>query len=247
MKKVIILIIGIFGMALTTNAQKINSNSKANTLSPKEIKEGWQLLFDGKSTTNWHTYNKAFLGSAWKAEAGTLHLDSSKKEGWQTANGGDIVFEKTFKNFDFKIEWKIALAGNSGILFYVQEAKKYEYPWNTGIECQVADNQNNEDGKIYKSRAGDLYELVACTNEVVKPANEWNQLEIISKNGNLTVILNGEKVIATSLWDKKWKELIAATKFKDMPGFGTFKTGKIALQDHGADVWFRNIRIKELK
>ena len=241
MKKIVFLSIGLFWIALGANAQK------ANTLDKNEKKEGWQLLFNGASTAGWLTFNKAFLGSSWKAEKGTLHLDSAKKEGWQTANGGDIVFEKTYENFDFKIDWKISKGENSGVMFYVQEGKQYEYPWNTGIECQVADNQNNEDGKIDKCRAGDLYELVSCTRDVTKPANEWNQLEIISNKGHLTVILNGEKVISTMLWDKKWEELIAATKFKDMPGFGTFKTGKIALQDHGADVWFRNIKIKELK
>tara|TARA_R110000868_G_scaffold113100_1_gene303858 strand:+ start:2599 stop:3324 length:726 start_codon:yes stop_codon:yes gene_type:complete len=241
MKKTVFLIIGLVWLTLGANAQK------ANMLTEHQKKEGWQLLFNGESTAGWHTFNKTSLGNSWKAEDGTLHLDSSKKEGWQTANGGDIVFEKTYKNFDFKIDWKMSKAGNSGVMFYVQEGKQYEYPWNTGIECQVADNQNNEDGKIDKCRAGDLYELVSCSKDVTKPANEWNQLEIISINGYLTVILNGEKVISTALWDKKWKELIAATKFKDMPDFGTFKTGKIALQDHGADVWFRNIMIKELK
>ena len=241
MKKTVFLIIGLVWLTLGANAQK------TNTLTERQKKEGWQLLFDGKSTAGWHTFNKAFLGTSWKAENGALHLDSFKKEGWQTADGGDIVFEKTYKNFDFKIDWKISKGENSGVMFYVQEGKQYEYPWNTGIECQVADNQNNEDGKIDKCRAGDLYELVSCSKDVTKPANQWNQLEIISINGYLTVILNGEKVISTALWDKKWKELIAATKFKDMPDFGTFKTGKIALQDHGADVWFRNIMIKELK
>lgn len=242
MKKATLIITMLFCLVTNGNAQKNISNS----LTEKQKKEGWQLLFDGKSTTGWHTFNKAALGSSWKAEDGTLHLDSSKKEGWQTASGGDIVFEKTYKNFDFKTEWKISKGGNSGIMFYVQEGKRYEYPWQTGIECQVVDNQNSEDGTIDKCRAGNLYELVSCNKDVVKLAGEWNQVEIISKNGKLDIIINGVKVISTTIWDENWSELVAATKFKDMPGFGIFKTGKIALQDHGAEVWDRNIMIKEL-
>jgi len=246
MKKAIVIIIGLFFATINGNAQKKVSSPISNVLTVKQKKEGWKLLFDGKSTTGWHTFNKTTLGSAWKVEEGALRLDASQKEGWQTANGGDIVYDKIYKNFDFKIEWKISKAGNSGIMFYVQEGKQYEYPWQTGVECQVADNQYNEDGKIDKCRAGDLYELVSCNKDVAKRANEWNQLEIISDNGKLIVILNGVKVISTTIWDKNWSELIAVTKFNDMPGFGTFKTGKIALQDHNADVWYRNIMIKEL-
>ncbi|HEY4618966.1 MAG TPA: DUF1080 domain-containing protein [Flavobacterium sp.] len=246
MKKTTAIIVSLFCMIASANAQKKTFANDTNLLTEKQKKEGWQLLFDGVSTIGWHTFNKTILGSAWKVDGGTLHLDSSKKEGWQTANGGDIVYDKIFENFDFKIEWKISKGGNSGIMFYVQEGKQYEYPWQTGIECQVADNQNNEDGKIDKCRAGDLYDLVSCNKDVAKPEGVWNQLEIISKNGKLRVFLNDVKVISTTIWDRNWKGLIDATKFKEMPGFGTFRTGKIALQDHGAAVWYRNIMIKKL-
>ena len=102
-------------------------------------------------------------------------------------------------------------------------------------------------GKLYKSSAGDLYELFAtASRQYVKPAGEWNHVEIIADKGKLDFFMNNEHVLDTTIWDDAWKKNIANTKFKDMPGFGTFKKGKIVLQDHGADVWFRNIRIKNL-
>ncbi len=217
-----------------------------NTLTDAQVKEGWKLLFDGQSTKGWHDFNKPDLGTAWKAEDGTLHLKGSKTNGWQTANGGDIIYEEVYENFDLKIEWKVPVGGNSGVMFYAQEGAAYQYPWQTGIESQVLDNKEAGDSKIPKCKGGDLYDLVPCSVDVVKPAGEWNKLEIISNNGKLILILNDTKVIDMTIWDDNWKKLIAATKFKDMPGFGMFRSGKIALQDEGNDVWYRNIMIKKL-
>ena len=99
---------------------------------------------------------------------------------------------------------------------------------------------------ILKHRAGDLYDLISCSKETVKPALEWNQVEIKSVNGKLDFFLNGENVVSTTMWDDNWNKMIAASKFKQWPGFGTFKKGKICLQDHDCNVWFRNIKIKKL-
>jgi len=207
---------------------------------------GFTPLFDGKTTNGWHTYGKTGIGKSWKMENGLLHLDASKKADWQTADGGDIVTDNEYDNFYLKVEWKISRAGNSGIMFYVKEDPKYEYAWHTGPETQVADNKENEDGKLIKHRAGDLYDLISLSKEVVKPAGVWNKTEVIANNGKLDIVVNGEKVISTTLWDDNWKKLVAGSKFKEWPDFGTFRKGRIALQDHGADVWFRNVEIKKL-
>ena len=211
-------------------------------------KDSWKLLFDGKTTSGWHTYGKDSIGKAWKVEDSVLHLDASQKNGWQTKDGGDIVTNDEFENFDLQLDWKISEGGNSGLMFYVKEdTSKYKYAWESGPEMQIADNEKNEDGKVYKSRAGDLYELFATTSQQhVKPAGEWNHVEIRSNKGKLDFYMNDAHVLDTTIHDSAWNKIIANTKFKDMPGFGTYTKGKIALQDHGADVWFKNIKIKEL-
>lgn len=218
----------------------------AATLSEAEQKEGWQLLFDGSSTKGWHKYGGSPVGSAWKVVDGNLWLDAAQKVDWQIKDGGDIVSDEEYENFHLKLEWKIDTCGNSGIMFYVHEDTAiYKYPWETGPEMQVLDNKCHPDSKIMKHRAGDLYDLITA-KETVKPALEWNLAEIKSLNGQLSFFLNGENILNTKLWDEDWKEMVAASKFGKMPGFGTFKKGRIALQDHGNHVWYRNIRIKKL-
>jgi hypothetical protein len=111
---------------------------------------------------------------------------------------------------------------------------------------QVLDNNGHPDAKIIKHRAGDLYDLVSVSKETVKPVGEWNTAEIISNNGSLRFNLNGEQVVITTMWDDAWRTMLAGSKFKDMEGFGTYKKGKISLQDHGDNVWYRNIKIRKL-
>lgn len=235
----------VLTIAATLFFLTVFAQQKPNTLSAKEKKDGWQLLFDGKTTKGWHTFNKPQIGEAWKVSNGAIYLDTTQKDGWQVKGGGDIVNEKVLTNFHLKLEWKISKAGNSGIMFYVQEGEKFGYPWYSGPEVQVLDNDGHDDGKITKHRAGDLYDLIKSTTEPVKPYNQWNKAEIICNNGKLTLKLNGVTVVSTTMWDDHWKALIAGSKFKDMPGFGTFTSGKISLQDHGHTVWFRNIKVKE--
>jgi hypothetical protein len=235
----------------SSNASDDSSTSTENStvlnqLTEQEIAEGWQLLFDGSSTDGWSTYGQDTIGAAWKVSEGLLYLDASQKNDWQTVGGGDIITDQEFDDFHLKLEWKIAENGNSGIMFHVQEDFQFPYPWLTGPEMQILHNEGHPDGKIEKHRAGDLYDLVACSEESVAPVGEWNLAEIIIENETLTFKLNSVTVVQTILWDDSWKALIAGSKFKDMPSFGTFKSGKIALQDHGDDVWFRNIKIRRL-
>ncbi len=218
-----------------------------NTLTEDENKEGWELLFDGASTKGWHKYGNSPVGAAWKIADGNLYLDASNKKDWQIKDGGDIVTDNEYENFELKLDWKIDTSGNSGIIFYIHEdSVKYEWPWHTGLEMQVLDNNGHPDAKIIKHRAGDLYDLISSSKETVKPALEWNQVRIKSLNGKLDLYLNDENVVSTTLWDDNWKKLVAGSKFKAMPDFGTYKKGKIGLQDHGNVVWFRNIMIRNL-
>jgi hypothetical protein len=226
MKKYILSVLVLTVVGYTANAQK-----------------GFKKLFDGKTTKGWHSYNKATVGSAWEVQDGTLHMNPKTKG---ADGGGDLVTDKEYGNFHLKYDWKVAPGANSGLIFFVHEDPKFGQTYLTGPEMQVIDNDGHKDGKITKHRAGDLYDMLKSTSEPVKPVGEWNKAEIISDNGKLTFMLNGVKIVETTLWDDNWKALIAGSKFKTWQGFGTYKTGKIALQDHGDEVWYKNITIKEL-
>lgn len=249
MQKIILIACCSFIIA-SCNSQGGDTKSnemKTDSTTTTQNNDGWIPLFDGKTTNGWHKYGGGPAGAAWKVADGSLYLDTSSKGEWQTKNGGDIVTDDEFENFDLKLEWKISPGGNSGVMFGVHEdSAKYKYSWSTGPEMQVLDNDGHSDGKIHKHRAGDLYDLIACSKETVKPVGEWNQVEIKLDQGKLDFFLNGENVVSTTMWDDSWNKLVAGSKFKAMENFGTFKKGRIALQDHGHLVWFRNIMIKKL-
>lgn len=228
--------------ALITSALTVTTGLMAQN------EKGFKPLFDGKTTKGWHTYNQSGIGAAWKVEDGTLHFDPAARvqEQGKWTGGGDIVTDAEYENFHLKLEWKVAPGGNSGIIFYVKEDPSLPYSYHSGPEMQVLDNAAHPDAKIFKHRAGDLYDLVPCSKETVKPAGEWNLAEIIANKGTIELRLNGETVVQTSYGDEAWKKLVAGSKFKSMPAFGTFAKGRICLQDHGDKVWYRNIMIKAL-
>lgn len=220
--------------------------SSAN--SEKKESGKWINLFNGKTTRGWHTYGQAEADNkTWEVKNGELHTIVGGKSTGHEGYSKDLVTNEEFTDFHLKLDWKISSGGNSGIIFYVQEdSSKYKQTYETGLEMQILDNDKHSDGKIIKHRAGDLYDLIASSSEPVKPVGEWNTAEIISKNNKLELILNGIKVVSTTLWDDNYRAMLAKSKFKNMKNFGTFKSGKIALQNHGDEVWFRNISIKKL-
>lgn len=222
--------------ALATSA----AYAQDNKLTAAEEKAGWKLLFDGTSLTGWHKYNAGKPGDGWKVADGTFFLDPSIKDG-----GGDVVTDAEYENYEFSIDWKIEPCGNSGIIFNVVEKPTYKYVWLTGPEMQVLDNCH-PDGKIAKHRAGNLYDLIASSTETVKPGGEWNTARIVIHHGNLQLWLNGVKQVETTMFDSNWEAMIKASKFKDMPDFGKARKGKIALQDHGNKIWFKNAKIRVL-
>ena len=218
------------------------TGSAQNELSAKEKSQGWKLLFDGTSTTGWRNYQSGKVTDRWKVSNGELYLDKSV-----TAGTGDLMTDAEFQDYELALEWKISACGNSGIIFNVVEDDKYKNTYNSGPEMQVLDNTCHPDAKIAKHRAGDLYDLIAVSKETVKPAGEWNQVRIVSKNAKMEFWLNGTKVVDFTMHTPEWKKMVANSKFKTMPGFAEAKKGHIALQDHGDAVWFRNIKIRELK
>jgi cytochrome c len=220
-----------------------------NTLSEAEKAAGWQLLFDGKSMTGWHNWSKTTTGKSWIISDNAIHLNAQPNPNghWQAADGGDIITNEEYQDFELSLSWKIGACGNSGIIYnVVEDTAKYQYVWQTGPEMQVLDNTCHPDSKFPKHRAGDLYDLIACKYETVKPAGQWNEVRIVSKGGKVEHWLNHRKVVSFTMFDAQWNQLIAGSKFNTMPGFGRSPKGKIALQDHGDPVWYKNIKIRKL-
>lgn len=208
-----------------------------NSLTEAEKSAGWKLLFDGKTTTGWHNFNSDKVAEGWKVIDGCLTM---------TGNGGDIVTEGEYENFELSLEWAISEGGNSGIFFHVVESPKYKYVWETGPEMQVLDNAKHNDGKNALTSAGSNYALHAPAKDVTKPVGEFNEVRIVVKKGNVQHWLNGEKIVEYQIGSPEWKELVEGSKFKQMPDYAKSGKGRIALQDHGDRVRYRNIKIRPL-
>lgn len=237
-------------LSCKTPAKTGSTETGLNILTRQQEQEGWHLLFDGKTLNGWHRYGGETYGSAWRVDDAALLFDPAGKPGLRQVYRNrdvDIVTDGEFENFHLKIDWKVDTACNSGIMFLIHEdSTRYKNMWETGPEMQVVDNERHPDARVPKHRAGDLYDLIACTPETARPAGEWNQAEIIFNRGKLDFFLNGVNVVSTALWDDNWKKMIAASKWKGFPDFALYKKGRIGLQDHGRKVWYRNIMIRKL-
>ena len=233
------------------NTEETVAATSPNQLSEKEKEEGWKLLFDGKSTDGWRGYLKdSFPEKGWIIEDGALKVQGAGTG--EAGNGGDIIFDEEFKDFELSLEWKISEGGNSGI-FYLAEEIEGEPIFTSAPEMQILDNDRHPDAKLGKDgnrKAGSLYDLIPARPQNAKPVGEWNKVSVLVYRGTVVHTQNGENVVEYHLWTDEWKEMIKDSKFKDWKSFlnagGDDKKGYIGLQDHGDDVWFRNIKIKEL-
>jgi hypothetical protein len=211
--------------------------------------DGWVLLFDGESTNGFRGYNKdSFPEKGWEVVDGTLHCIGSGR-GEAGGGGGDIIIDKKFKNFELSLEWKISEGGNSGIFYLAREVEGQPI-YKSSPEMQVLDNAKHPDARLGKDgnrQAGALYDLIPAVPQNAKKAGEWNHVKILVYKGTVVHWMNGENVLEYHLWTPEWKEMCAKSKFKDWDDFiNTAEEGYIGLQDHGDDVWYRNIKIKEL-
>ena len=218
------MLMGLFVLASFSNCK----SSKTTNLS------------DANASQMWKKYNGTTPGKSWSFANGVVSFDPS------LGDGGDIVTKEEYQDFELSLEWKIQECGNSGIMFYVKEDENLFAPYLTGPEMQVLDNSCHPDAKIDKHRAGDLYDMIETNVVNVKPAGEWNSIKIVSKNSHLDFYQNGAKVVSFTMHSPEWDAMVAQSKFKDWSEFGKYKSGKIALQDHGDKVWYRNIKIKTL-
>jgi hypothetical protein len=209
-----------------------------NTLTAAEKKDGWKLLFDGSTTSGWRGFKKEAVPPGWKVVDGALT---------RVDKAGDLITTDKYADFDLTFEWRIAKNGNSGVFYHVAEAPDLDTVYRTGPEYQLIDNEGHPDAKNGPDRwAGANYALNAPTTSDTKPIGEWNQSRIVVNGPHVEHWLNGTRVVEYELWSPDWKARVAKSKFNAMPRYGMEKTGYIALQDHGNEVAFRNMKIKVL-
>lgn len=242
MKQGLIALIALLVLSACNNGEPATTQADAQS----QTDTAWVSLFDGSTTQGWHSYGKSTAGTAWKVADGLLYLDTMNKKDWQIADGGDLTSDGEYEHFHLSLEWKISPAGNSGIMFHVNEdTTKYKASFWTGPEMQILDKAHPD--ATVKHMAGDLYDLIEAKQRAEKPAGEWNLAEIVYNKGKLDFYLNGINTISTIKGDSSWNLMIAGSKFTEWPDFGTYSKGRIVLQDHGNYVAFKNIKIKNLQ
>ncbi len=247
MKKLLITLMIATACFYSKNTQAQDATA-LNTLTPQEVKDGVILLFDGKNTDQWRGYNKTdFPQEGWNIDNNAIHCIGSGKG--EAGKGGDIITKEKYKNFELTLEWKISEGGNSGIFYLAQEIPGLEI-YKSAPEMQVLDNLKHPDAKMGvdgNRQAGSLYDLIPAKPQNAKPVGEWNTVKIMVYRGTVVHYQNGVQVLEYHLWTDDWKKMCANSKFKDFNYFvDTAPEGFIGLQDHGDDVWYRNIKIRKL-
>ena len=223
----------LIGLAL---AALVSSGAHAadNTLTAAEKRAGWTLLFDGRTTKGWHGFKQTGPAPGWHVQDGVLSPDPKAP--------GDILTQADYANFELSFDWRISKAGNSGVMFHVIPVGEETY--ESGPEYQILDNGH---GEAPLQQAGALYALVAPAMDMTQPVGAWNTARLIVDHGKVQHWLNGMLVTQYEIGTPEFTALVAASKFRQWPPFATGTTGAIALQNHGADVGFRNLKIRVLK
>lgn len=252
--------------AISAHAQGVKymiaNNPEISLEKVQKDKDGYYILFDGTNMEGWRGYCKDYIPNKWNIKDGALHFNG-RGEG----EGGDIIFAHRFSNFIFEVEWKICEGGNSGIFYLGQESAtidangkvQYQPIYISCPECQVLDNERHPDAKLGATlgirQSTSLYDMIVAKPQNANPAGEWNKVKVVVKNGKVTHFQNGVKVLSYVLGGAEWIELLQSSKFSEQNwplAFEQLKVcgktpGYFGFQDHGDEVWYRNIRVKPLK
>jgi hypothetical protein len=229
-----------FAIAAVVFIHYNSDNNDSMKLSFTTDNDGWRSLFDGKTLNGWRIYqNKP--STDWKVSDGTIYCMGNKNE---ASTHADLITNDQFENFELSLEWKIAPQGNSGILYMVTE--EYQTSYLSGPEYQIIDDKGYPQKLEDWQHTAANYAMDPAPTAEPKPVGEWNETRIIVNKGHVQHWLNGKKVVEYDLWTDDWKQKKLAGKWKDAAGYGMSKKGHLALQDHGSEAWFRNIKIREL-
>lgn len=233
---VLIVAVAVVSMLLLATPAE-GQATPPNTLEDFEVEAGWVLLFDGTTTDGWRGYNREDFPDGWAVEDGTL-----TRVGW----AGSIIYgAKQFVDFDLRFDWKVEEGGNSGVFYRGEEG--LEDIFKSAPEYQILDDANHADGASPYTSAGAAYGLYPAPRGVVRPAGEWNVGRVVARGSQVEHWLNGVKVAEYELGSPDWAVRVAGSKFVEWPEFGTSLRGFVGLQDHGNRVWYRNLKIRELR
>ena len=246
-----ILVMILFFTNCKETKSRVEKKPSLNSLSQNEMNDGWKLLFDGKTFNGWRGIGiDSIPAGHWEIKNGTIHKIASGNvptmADGQPLKGGDLMTDKTFKNFELRFEWKISKGGNSGVKYNVSEevSIKNGSSHALGYEYQVLDDKEHADNVNPTHRAASLYDIIEAKGKTLKPVGEFNTARIVYNNNHLEHWLNGKKVVETDTDTPEFEELFKKSKYKNYPDFTLHKDAHIVLQDHGDDCWYRNIKIK---
>lgn len=238
---VTILFTGVASTAFGQSDAKPSAPAKEEAAPGSQAKSKTDTisLFDGTNLDHWRGYKTEAIGADWKIQPdGSLMFDGGK------GHGGDLVTKEAFANFVLTFDWKVSEGANSGVMYRVGLGDNA--PYFTGPEYQVLDDDKHQDGVHPKHRSGSLYGLYEATGKKLNAVGEWNSAKIVLNGNKVEHWLNGTKVVDAEMYSQDWDKQVAASKFSKWKKFATLKSGHIAFQDHGDQVWYRNISIQKL-
>lgn len=230
-------------------------NYLPNQLSDREKRKGWRLLWDGKTSAGWRVANgDNFPATGWAIQAGVLKVLGSKKDSLRT--GGDIISDQVFANFELELDFKLTTGGNSGVKYFVVDDRQKKPGTGLGPEFQILDDKVHPDAKegVNGNRTtGSLYDLITAenlsegnTDKRMNPPGKWNKLRIVVNGGHVEHWLNNLKMVEYDRYSQLFRNLVAKSKYNTYPNFAQAPAGHILFQDHGDEVHFRSIKIREL-
>jgi hypothetical protein len=241
-----VVLLAVFVVSSAPGQQHPAPEARQNVLTKEERANGWQLLFDGKTLKGWRgAYLDTLPSRGWEVRDGMLIVQASG--GGEAAFGGDIVTREEYSDFDLRLDFKLTEGANSGIKYFVTEQQPRTPGSAKGLEYQILDDAKHPDAKLGingNRTLASLYDLMPAVNKKTRPIGEWNHARIYVHGNHVEHWLNGVKVLEYQRGGKEFLAHKAESKFKDLEGFGEAKSGHILLQDHGNQVFYRNIKIR---